>query len=364
MNEQERIKDLLSYEILDTSPDEELDELAEIASAICDTPISLITLIDQDRQWFKAIKGLDITETRREYSFCQYALNRPNEVLVVDDPIHDVRFKDNPFVVGEPYIRFYAGAPLKTPQGNVLGTLCVIDNKPREISESQKKALTLLAKKAMDFMNMRKTLAAQSKNLRMGATQLKNLTDQVPGVVYQFRMNAQGDMSFDFLSKGISDLYDNLDPEEVKKDAKLIFDLVHPEDLPALIGKIKDSFQNLTPFYAEYRVMARDGTHKWFVSKSMPEKLDDGSVVWYGIFQDITSRKEYEQTLEQISFDISHVIRRPISSLLGLVALSEQENVSAEQLKEYVRYTKIVADELDLFTRKLHAIYYERKTKG
>ncbi|MEM6845242.1 MAG: GAF domain-containing protein [Bacteroidota bacterium] len=363
MNEQERIQDLLSYEILDTSPEQELDELAEIASTICDTPISLITLIDQNRQWFKSKVGIDMLETPREYSFCQYAFDRPNEVLVIDDPVHDVRFKDNPFVVGEPHIRFYAGAPLQTPGGNVLGTLCVLDSKPKEISESQKKALTLLAKKAVDFMNIRKELAAQSKHMRLSAAQLKNLTDQVPGVVYQFRMNAQGDMSFDFLSKGLVDLYPGLNPEDVRKNAQLIFDLIHPEDYSMVIEKIRESFCNLTPFYAEYRVRTASGATRWSVGKSRPEKMDDGSVVWYGIFQDITNRKEYEQTLEQISFDISHVIRRPITSLLGLVALSERENITTKQFREYTRYTKVVAHELDQFTRKLHDIYGKRKSK-
>lgn len=95
----------------------------------------------------------------------------------------------------------------------------------------------------------------------------------------------------------------------------------------------------------------------------MPEKLDDRSVVWYGIFQDITNRKEYEHTLEQISFDISHVIRRPISSLLGLVALNDNEDTTPEQLKEYARHTKTVANELDQFTCKLYNVYYERKNK-
>ncbi|WKN44483.1 PAS domain-containing protein [Tunicatimonas pelagia] len=363
MNEQERIQDLLSYEILGTSPERELDELVEIASVVCNTPISLITLIDQDRQWCKSKMGIDMSEIPREHSFCHHALSKPNEVLVVEDPVNDTRFKDTPFVVGEPYIRFYAGAPLQTPKGNILGTLCVLDNKPNEISESQKKALSLLAKRAIDFMDTRKVMAEQSKHIRLGITQLKNLTDQVPGIVYQFRMTDQGAMSFDFLSRGVSNFYPDLEPEDVKQNVQLVFDLIHPEDLPGVMQKIKESFQHLTPFYAEYRVLAQNGAIRWLVSKSTPEKLEEGAVVWYGIFQDVTKRKEYEQTLEQISFDISHVIRRPISSLLGLVALSESENVSAEQLKEYVGYTKIVADELDEFTRKLHDIYYERKTR-
>ncbi len=363
MNEKARINDLLSYEILDTSPEEELDELAEIASAICDTPISLITLIDQERQWFKSKIGVDLSETPREYSFCQYALDKPNEVLIVSDPLHDERFKNNPFVVSEPEIRFYAGAPLQTPDGNVLGTLCVLDSTPKEISEPQKKALSLLAKKAMDFLNTRKLLAEQTKHIELSAERLKNLTDQVPGVVYQFQMSPQGEMSFEFLSKGISEMHSHLNPEVVKRDASLIFNLIHSEDLPKVMHKIQESSDNITPFSVEYRVLMPNGAYQWHVAKSVPEQLADGTVVWYGIFQDITSRKEYEKTLEQIGFDISHVIRRPISSLLGLVSLSEKEDISVEQLKEYTQYIKVVAHELDEFTRKLYDAYYERKIR-
>lgn len=364
MNEEERIQNLLSYEVLDTSPEEELDELAEIASAICDTPISLITFVDQDRQWFKSKKGIGLTEIPREYAFCQYTLDKPNEVLVVSDPLHDDRFKDNPFVVDEPQIRFYAGAPLQTPNGHVLGTLCVLDSTPKEISESQKRALSLLAKKAMDFLNARKLLAEQNRHIELSAERLKNLTDQVPGIVYQFQMTPRGEMSFEFLSKGFSVLYPSLDPEKVKKNVQLVFNLIHSEDLPKVLYNIQESFDKLTPFYVEYRVLIENGTFQWHLAKSTPEQLTDGTVVWYGIFQDITGRKEYEKTLEQIGFDISHVIRRPISSLLGLVSLSEKEDISVEQLKEYTQYIKIVAHELDEFTRKLYDAYYERKIRA
>lgn len=363
MNEQERIQDLLSYEILDTSPERELDELVEIASAICDTPIALITLLDQERQWCKAKIGMDVTYHHRKDSFCQYALSKPDEVLVADDPLHDVRFKDIPIVVGEPHIRFYAGAPIQTSRGSVLGTLCVLDSRPHKISETEKKALILLAKKVIDFLDIRKELIEQRRNSKLSTTQLINLTDQVPGVVYQFRMNTQKAMSFDFLSKGISAFYPDLNPESIKENVQLIFDFIHPEDLPNVIQEIHESFQKVSPLNMEYRVLMRGNTVRWFTCKSVPEKLEDGSVIWYGIFQDVTNRKEYEETLEQISFDISHIIRRPISSLLGLVALSDNKNLSAEQLKEHARYIKIVADELDEFTRKLHDVYDRRKTR-
>ena len=116
MNEQNRLQELKSYKILDTLPEKELDELAEIASVICDTPISLVSFIDEKRQWFKARKGIEAQETPREDAFCQHTLQTPKEVLVVNDPLNDERFKNNPLVLGNPHIRFYAGAPLETPR--------------------------------------------------------------------------------------------------------------------------------------------------------------------------------------------------------------------------------------------------------
>lgn len=147
MNEYLRLQELESYHIMDTLPDNELDELVEIAAAILDTPISLISLVDSERQWFKVNKGLEARQTPRQDAFCQHALHNPKEVLVVEDPLTDERFRENPLVLGDPNIRFYAGAPLESPNGQVLGTLCVIDNKPRKISNQQKKLCSSLRKK-------------------------------------------------------------------------------------------------------------------------------------------------------------------------------------------------------------------------
>ena len=363
MNEQERLQELIGYEILDTPAEKELDELAQIASAICDTPISLVSLIDQDRQWFKASVGLDVRETSREDSFCQHTLHHPEEVLVVENSLQDRRFKENPLVLGDPHIRFYAGAPLKTPTGNVLGTLCIIDNKPRKLSEKQKNALKLLAKKVMDYLNDRKLLIHQSRHIELSALKLKKLTDQAPGVIYQFEMSPVGKMSFTFVSKGIAKLHPQLSVEKLMQQPEIAFSIVHLDDLPMVQESIQVSFETLTLWNVEYRIVLDNGDISWHWGYAQPERKEDGTVVWYGTFQDITNVKEYEEALEQISFDISHVLRRPVSTMLGLTAIIEKEKMDEKGFKEYAGYIKVVSEELERFTRQLNEVYEKKKAK-
>jgi len=144
-NEAERIKALRRYDILDTAPDAVLDCITQAAKDLCDTPIALISLVDTARQWFKAQVGLTVSETPRDVAFCSHAIETPGEILEVEDATKDERFRDNPLVTGEPQIRFYAGKPLVTSDGFALGTLCVIDYKPRKLSESQRTTLSKLS---------------------------------------------------------------------------------------------------------------------------------------------------------------------------------------------------------------------------
>ncbi|CAZ96009.1 MULTISPECIES: sensor histidine kinase [Zobellia] len=154
--EAERLALLESYGILDTPLEEDYDNLVTLASEICGTPISVVTLLDKDRQWFKAYHGIDVRETEKEYSFCGHTINASDSIFVIEDARIDERFHDNPMVQGDPHVIFYAGVPLKGAGGLPLGTLCVIDTKPRALTKSQVNALKILSDQIMNLLDLRK----------------------------------------------------------------------------------------------------------------------------------------------------------------------------------------------------------------
>ena len=154
--ENERLADLRSFDVLDTESETAFDDITRLASRLCRTPISLISLVDGQRQWFKASVGLGVRETPRQIAFCAHAILERDQVLVVPDTMEDERFFDNPLVTGEPHVRFYAGVPLVSPDGHGLGTLCVIDHEAREMGEDQLEALRVLGRQVMTQLELRR----------------------------------------------------------------------------------------------------------------------------------------------------------------------------------------------------------------
>ena len=179
VDESDRLTALERYEILDTEPERNFDDITRIASVICRTPISAITLIDRDRQWLKSAVGLETSETTREQAFCAHTI-LSSDLLVVEDATKDARFQDNPLVTGNPNIRFYAGAPLITPDRFRLGSLCVIDREPRTLTTEERSALESLSRMVMTELELRRI----SRELAHAVREVKSLTGLVPICAY------------------------------------------------------------------------------------------------------------------------------------------------------------------------------------
>ncbi len=183
-NEIARLEALRQYRVLDTACEAAFDDLTLLAAQICGTPIALISLIDDCRQWFKSKVGLDVESTSRDLAFCAHAIQQPDDVLIVPDTLLDHRFATNSLVTSEPYIRFYAGAPLITPEGYAVGTLCVIDRVPRQLSLEQVQALRTLSRQVIAQMELRRNL---DKLERITTTERQQVEDLISALSHDMR---------------------------------------------------------------------------------------------------------------------------------------------------------------------------------
>ena len=268
--ESERIKSLKSYLVLDTETEEEIDNLTQLASEICETPITLVSLIDENRQWFKSKVGLDVNETSRDIAFCAHAINETNDLLIIEDARTDKRFFDNPLVTNSPYVIFYAGIVLKSDEDLPLGTLCVIDNTPRKLSDKQIRALKTIAKQIMNLLNYKKCIHIQEvlrdellkKNLeleRFASIAAHDLKSPLANIIsatnllseiYASQIDAEGRLIIDLIEKSgerLKSLIDGLlqfsQIDDFRLFTKSKIDLIKlVRDLTELIGN-KDNLK-------------------------------------------------------------------------------------------------------------------------
>lgn len=173
--ELDRLEALRRYQILDTPPEKAFDDLTTLASVLCHTPIALVTFVDRDRQWFKSRMGISVAQTSRQFSFCAHTILQ-SSVLVVPDASADDRFKDNPWVVNDPSVRFYAGAPVFTVDGLPVGTVCVFDREPRTLSVGEEESLRTVARLGTTLLEFRRT----TKDLNAAVERIEIMSELLP----------------------------------------------------------------------------------------------------------------------------------------------------------------------------------------
>lgn len=279
-NEQDRLAALKSYQILDTLPKEAFDRFTELASIICEVPISLISLIDENRQWFKSNFGLDVNETARDIAFCSHTI-LGDDIMEVEDATKDTRFKDNPLVTSAPNIKFYAGYPLVDPNGFALGTLCVVDREPKKLSAEQKEALKLLAQSVIELIvQQRKIQEVENFN------RLFQLSKDLICILQPNGHFVNSNPAFKSL----------LDWSKADLLEKSFFDLVHPDDLVDTKEKINKLITGVPTVSFSHRFRAKDGNYKILEWAATPEP---STKMFFAIARDVTSSREKEIALQQ-----------------------------------------------------------------
>jgi PAS domain S-box-containing protein len=294
-NEKRRLEVLWQYDVLDTPAESAFDDLAELAAEICRAPIAIITFVDEQRQWFKARIGLDASETSREISFCGHAI-LGSDLLIVPDATKDKRFAQNPMVTGEPKIRFYAGAPLINPDGHALGTICVIDKAPRELSSAQQHSLRILARHVVALLELRRKAAQpESETRRIVKGKYQKIFDNA--LVGIFRTSPEG--QYLEANPAIARILGYDSPQEVVNTLKEVGKQLYVDpNRRKVFRQVLESQGSVHDFQAEY--FRKDGAKIWVKTTAQVVRDATGKIIFYeGIIQDITAQISAENQLRQ-----------------------------------------------------------------
>ncbi|NCD71198.1 PAS domain-containing protein [Mucilaginibacter agri] len=356
-SESKRLEAVGRFMVLNDAVSKDLNDIVNLTAQICETPIAMVTIIDEDMQWFKATMGVDIYCNTREASFCRFTIEQ-DELLIIPDASVDERFKDHPFVVGGPQIRFYAGANLTTRDGQHAGTLCILDVKPKHLTESQQNALRVLAKQAINLMELSWSLQTLDEK-HQEAVESKRETE-----ASQLQLRAIFDSSKDLfvlLGKHLNILAFNkaADQYYIKTIGtglfidKFLSDYLEPHILKKMVRYYSAA---LAGHSVRGELHVRRGTPReaWLDVSFIPVK--NGNDV-FGVAvnaSDITARKRHEEqinlqneALQRIAILQSHEIRRPVASLMGMIELIKLEQDNPYDDYVYFKMIETTVNELD-----------------
>ena len=317
--EASRLTALLSYDVLDTPPEPQFDDIVQLARTVCETPIALVSLVAADRQWFKARAGLDVDQTPLDQSVCAHAI-REREILIVPDLAQDGRTRLNPLVVGPPHLRFYAGAVLRTPDGEALGALCVIYDKPRPegLTAAQTESLLALARQTILLLHYRRAVANRDSAIARTVDYAQSFeTALTAGGVGTFEVDIAGNTLLP--SPEFCRLFGISDRRAI--NATEIEALVLPED-QANVSHLPARMAGTTPLEVEYRIRRpSDGEVRWISRRGEFERDAAGTPVRLrGAVQDITRRKRDEAHQQTLNEELSHRMKNTLTMVSAIAA--------------------------------------------
>jgi PAS domain S-box-containing protein len=332
-NEKERLASLYCYNILDTGAEKVFDDIVNLAAEICETPIALISLVEDQRQWFKAKVGLEANETSRDVSFCAHAI-LGNNPFIVEDATKDSRFAENPLVLNDPNIRFYAGIPLTTPDQQQIGTLCVIDNKPRQLKAHQLQIIQLLSKNIITHLELRR----QTALLSTSEARLKLATTISKIGIWDWDINSNAL----FWDDSMLEIY-GIPKSEFIGAYQTWSEAIFPEDKERTENELLMCVKGEKKYDTIFRIKHRDGTIHHIKATGVVNRKDDGTPIKVvGTNIDITEQCEHEAELErlrsaadaaniaksQFLAHMSHEIRSPLTSIIGFAEAAKDSHVS------------------------------------
>lgn len=317
------------------------NEATRFAALLCETPIALVSLVDDERQYFVGRTGLDIVETPRDQSFCAHTM-LGDDLMVIPDARVDPRFVSNMFVTGHPFIRFYAGMPLVSREGYPLGSLCVIDPEPREgLTDLQRQGLKILARGVMLGLESRRGVKERAASELRAARALSDVEQR-----FHILADTMPQMVWSALPDGYNDYfnarwYEFSGLPEGSADGEGWEAIIHPDDLAETWTRWRHSLETGELYETEYRLRHHSGEYRWALGRAQPIRDEDGHITrWFGTCTDIHEQKLLYEQREVVARELSHRIKNIFSVISGLIGLSARAHpeisVPAAELRERV----------------------------
>ncbi len=335
---------LAAYGLDALEDDAELAQITRFAALLCDAPVAMVSLVEAERQRFLTRVGLDERETPRPTSFCAHAMLEA-EPMVVPDARDDARFDTNPLVTGHPHIRFYAGAPLISHEGAPLGSLCVIDEKPRPggLTHTQREGLQVLAASVMRRLRHRRESLEQMDELAQNEQGLRVLIDSLPDIAFAMR----GDGDFNYLNRRFFETVSGERPKAMESWRLLI----HPDDRDDILAAWHDAFAQSAEFESRFRLLMKNGEWRWHLLRVLPvpdrSAGDGGGGVdggagpqpWFGTMTDIEDTYRESEERELLARELSHRIKNIFAVIGGLITLKSRDHPGSKPFAKDISET-------------------------